>query len=71
MPAAMGARGVPRIRSTAESRRFERARLLQHLFVLEQQAERRWRMAMAFLVDKMLVFEQDHVYVPTLSSESG
>lgn len=68
MPAAMGARAVHRIRSTPESRRLERARLLQHLYVLEQQAERRWRMAMAFLVDKMLVFEQDHMYVFTLQS---
>ena len=60
LPAAMGTRAVPRVRSTPESRRRERAKLLQHLFVLEQQAERRWRMAMDYMVTKMLVFEEEH-----------
>ena len=60
LPAAMGARVVPRVRSTTESRCRERAKLLQHLFVLEQQAERRWRMAMDYMVTKMLVFEEEH-----------
>lgn len=61
MPAAMGTRAAHRVRSTPESRRLERAKLLQHLFVLEQQAERRWRMAMDFMVAKMLVFEENHM----------
>jgi hypothetical protein len=68
MPAAMGTRPVHRVRSTPESRRLERAKLLQHLFVLEQQAERRWRLAMDLMVAKMLVFEEAHMYVFILYS---
>jgi hypothetical protein len=60
MPAAMSTRAVHRVRSTPESRRLERAKLLQHLFVLEQQAERRWRLAMDLMVAKMLGFEEYH-----------
>jgi predicted NACHT family NTPase len=71
MPAAMGTRPVHRARSTPESRRLERAKILQHLFVLEQQAERRWRLAMDFMVAKMLVFEEEHMYVFTLERQHG
>jgi hypothetical protein len=58
-------RSAPRFRSTPESRRAERAKLLQHRFVLEQQAEKRWRIAMDFMVTKMLIFEAEHTYVFT------
>jgi hypothetical protein len=71
MPAAMGTWAVHRVRSTPESRRLERAKILQHLFVLEQQAERRWRLAMDFMVAKMLVFEEEHMYVFTVERQYG
>jgi phosphatidylserine/phosphatidylglycerophosphate/cardiolipin synthase-like enzyme len=61
LPAAMGARQAQRVRSSPESRRLDRAKLLQHLFVLEQQAERRWRLAMDYMVTKMLIFEEAHI----------
>jgi hypothetical protein len=57
----MGARQAQRVRSSPESRRLDRAKLLQHLFVLEQQAERRWRLAMDYMVTKMLIFEEAHI----------
>jgi hypothetical protein len=57
-----------RVRSTPESRRADRARLLQHQFVLEQQAEKRWRMAMAYMVSKMLLFQEQNTYVLDLDS---
>ena len=45
MPAAMGTRSVHRVRSTPESRRLDRAKLLQHLFVLNsrQRGDGEWQ----------------------------
>jgi hypothetical protein len=65
LPTPAPGRSAPRFRSTPESRRAERAKLLQHRFVLEQQAEKRWRIAMDFMVTKMLIFEAEHTYVFT------
>lgn len=64
LPTPAASRAAPRFRSTPESRRAERAKLLQHRFVLEQEAEKRWRMAIDILVCKMLIFEAEHTYVP-------
>jgi hypothetical protein len=52
-----------RVRSTPQSRKAERARLLQHCFVLEQQAEKRYRSALRFLVLEMLEFQRENTYV--------
>ena len=64
LPTPAASRAAPRFRSTPESRRAERAKLLQHRFVLENQAEKRWRIAMDFMVTKMLIYEAEHTYVP-------
>ena len=60
MPTSAPSRAAPRFRSTPESRRAERAKLLQHRYVLENQAEKRWRIAMDFMVSKMLIYQAEH-----------
>jgi hypothetical protein len=62
-PTRAGGAMNARVRSTPQSRKAERARLLQHCFVLEQQAEKRYRSALRFLVLEMLDFQRENTYV--------
>lgn len=62
-PTRAGGPMKARVRSTPQSRKAERARLLQHCFVLEQQAEKRYRSALRFLVLEMLDFQRENTYV--------